>query len=385
MIDPDEIRDLKVRDLIGQDAGLFLTRVTNVAPGIIYIFNQHTQSNEYTNRSLGATLGFSAKELVEMGSNVMSMLCHPDDLNTIFSHFGNVRTLKDGEVASCEYRIRHKNGKWVWLLSHDTVFDRAQDGTVLRHIGIASDITPQKEAEEKAVAERMKATTINDELRAFSYSMSHDLKSPSNTLHLLLNEMLTNHGDTLGPDALDLLDMSLETVNRMRQLVDDVLNYTSVIDRELQAEPVALNVIVAEVLEDLRALTEASAAQVTVCELPIVMADPMQMRVLLQNLIENAVKFHRPNETAKVKIFATNPPDLNTCTLTVADEGIGVPASKHEQIFTIFKRLHTNADFSGSGLGLAICRRVAANHDSKITLVSELGHGAAFSVGLIRA
>lgn len=385
MTNPDELSGGKVKDLTSHEAALFLTRVTNVAPSVIYIFNQQTQSNEYTNRSLGETLGYSAQEIKNMGANMLPSLCHPDDLDAIVAHFGNIRTLKDGRTASVEYRMRHKNGNWVWLLSHDTVFDRAKDGTVLRHIGIASDITPQKEAEEKANAEKLKATSINDELRAFSYSMSHDLKSPSNTLHLLLNELQSNYGDTMGADALDLLDMSIETVNRMRQLLDDVLSYTSVIDREIQTEPVSLNALVANISQDLHALSQNAAFEILVSDLPDVIADPLQLRVMLQNLLENAVKFHPPNEVAKVKVYAANAPDINTCTVTVEDNGIGVHPSKHDQIFTIFKRLHTNADFSGSGLGLAICRRVAANHDTKITLVSELGHGAAFSVGLVKA
>lgn len=373
---------LAERDLINWDAAPFLKKVTEVAPGIIYIFNQHTQSNEYSNRSLGATLGYSIEEVRQMGAAMFPMLCHPDDLPVIGTHFERLKTLGNEEIARTEYRMRHKNGDYVWLLSHDTVFDRAMDGSVLRHIGLASDITKQKHAEEKAIEEKLRATTTNDELRAFSYSMSHDMKSPSNTLNLLLTELIESHGSTLDPDAANLVDMALATVTRMGQLIDDVLNYTRVIDRDLEVGKVVLNTLIAEILADLRAHTHSNRHEITVENLPDIQADQMQMRILFQNLIENALKFHAADKPAQVRISAAEGPDLKKCRITVEDNGIGIHPTKHEQIFTIFKRLNSNMDFSGSGLGLAVCRRIAANHGATITLASEPGQGAAFSVNL---
>lgn len=368
--------------LVNWDATPFLKKVTDIAPGIIYIFNQETQSNEYSNRSLGVTLGFSEEEVIEMGQNMIPMLCHPDDLQRVIAHFGKIGTLKDGEVARVDYRMRHKNGDWAWLVSHDTVFDRSADGKVLRHVGVATDITAQKEAEERAIAEKLKATTTNDELRAFSYSMSHDMKAPSNTLHLLLTELLETHRDSLDPDAIELLDMSLLTVNRMGGLVDDVLNYTRVIDRDLTVEAVPLGPLIRDCLADLHALVQEADAEIEVSDLPVIQADRMQMRILFQNLIENALKFREPGKPARIKIFADTSLEWETRCITVADSGIGIDPTKHEKIFQIFKRLNAAFEFTGSGLGLAICRRIAANHGSTITVESKKGKGSAFTVEL---
>lgn len=369
-------------DVFEQDTTPFLEKVTNIAPGVIYIFNQKTQSNEYSNRSLGETLGYSAAEVKELGAGLIPNLCHPDDLPGVLAHFERLPLLESSEIARVTYRMRHKDGQWVWLLSHDTIFERAEDGSVLRHVGIASDITAQKLAEERAIAEKQRATAINEELRAFSYSMSHDMKSPSNTLNLLLTELLDSHGDTLDPDAISLLDMSLETVNRMRVLVDDVLNYTQVIDREIKFEPVDLNTLLGDIFNDLRALKETAHASLSATDLPVVMADAMQLRILLQNLVENAIKFHAPGVPPEVAISVAVKPEINKCWITVTDKGIGIEPAKHDQIFTIFKKLNGTMDYQGTGLGLAICRRIANNHHSEITVVSEQGEGAAFTFGL---
>lgn len=376
------VKTLSDKGLIHWDAAPFLKKVTDVAPGIIYIFNQHTQSNEYSNRSLGETLGYSAKEVLDMGAGLMPMLCHPDDLAKIGGHFELLKTLKNGDIARTEYRMRHKDGHWVWLMSHDTVFDRAADGSVLRHIGLASDITAQKEAEQRAINETYKATTTNDELLAFSYAMSHDMKAPSNTLGLLLSELLECHGDSLEPDAVELLDMALVTVQRMGLLIEDVLNYTRVIDHDLEIESVSLHQLIHEVLGDLQDVAAQTQAEIQVDALPDVRADAFQMRILFKNLIENAIKFHSPGSPARVRIYAPSSPDFKYCTVTIEDSGIGIDPAKHQQIFTIFKRLNAPVDFTGSGLGLAICRRIAANHSTQIMLRSELGEGSAFSIGL---
>ena len=134
----DEIAD---EGLGTWDAMPFLEKVMGIVPGIIYIVNQKTQSNEYSNRSLGELLGFNSSEIQAMGDDFFPQVCHPEDLPKIFEYFGGLQSMKDGEVCRIEYRMRHKLGHWVWLLSYDTIFERDADGAVLRHIGMATDVT----------------------------------------------------------------------------------------------------------------------------------------------------------------------------------------------------------------------------------------------------
>lgn len=379
------LKDVAVVGLSHWDAAPFLKKVTDIVPSIIYIFNQTTQSNEYSNRSLGESLGFSAQDVQEMGAGLMPTLCHPDDLARVGAHFAALSDARDGEVLQVEYRVRHKDGNWVWLLSHDTVFDRDTSGQVVRHIGVASDITAQKTAEERARAEHLKARTVNDELRTFSYAMSHDMKAPSNTLNLLLTELLETHRDTLDPDAIELTELALGTVAHMGNLVDDVLNYTRVINQDFVLTSVPLNALLNQVTEELDGIIRHQGGVVDIADLPLVAADATQLRIYFHALIENAMKFHKPETIPRVSITCSMTKDLKSYDITVRDNGIGIDTSKHEQVFKVFKRLNTAPGHSGTGLGLAICRRIAANHGSTITLVSSPAQGAAFTIRLPKA
>ncbi len=142
------------------EADAFLAKITKVIPGIVYVFNQKTQSNEYTNTTLADILGYSSAELIELGDALFPTLCHPDDLPRIGEYFASLQHLVDGTTVSIEYRMRHKSGHWVWLLSNDTVFDRDEDGAVHRHIGVATDISQQKTSETAIAATRDELETV---------------------------------------------------------------------------------------------------------------------------------------------------------------------------------------------------------------------------------
>ena len=111
--------------------------------------NHQTNSNEYSNRSIAELLGYTPAEVIEMGDAFFERVIHPDDLPRIPAHFGALAAMPDGAYAAWEYRGHTKDGDTVWLRSIDAVFERAEDGSVLRHIGIALDITVEKEATER--------------------------------------------------------------------------------------------------------------------------------------------------------------------------------------------------------------------------------------------
>ena len=363
------------------DALPFLEKVTKVAPGIIYVFNQKTMSNEYSNHSLPESLGYSIAEIQHLGAEFMPSLCHPDDLPNVYAHFGTIQALADGAVAEIEYRMRHRDGHWVWLLSKDTVFDRDTDGTVLRHIGVAIDISAQKHAEAIALRETRLADATNQELRTFAYAMSHDLKSPSNTLAMLLSELgrSIEHGDS--EETAEMLALSNETVSRMQRLIEDVLRYTRIIGCVEATVAVDLNKTVADVLNDLSAEIRAASVKIDLGELPSVHGTESQLRILFQNLVTNAIRYRAPAIDPVIGISSTVTPD-GQAAISVSDNGIGIDTAKHEHIFKLFARLHREQEFPGSGLGLAICKRVATNLGGTISVDSEPGKGSVFTVTL---
>ncbi len=368
--------------VLGWDAQSFLQKITSVAPNIIYVFNQKTQSNEYSNHSLGERMGYSPSEIQAMGADLMPMLCHPDDLSEMFSYFGDLRKMADGQVSTLEYRMKHRDGHWVWLHSHDTIFERDENGEVLRHIGTATDITAQKEAEARALLEKRIADEANDELRSFAYSVSHDLKAPSNTLSMLLSEMETALANDDKDDLADLLASGDETVTRMGVLIEDVLHYTRVIDGGGPHAKCDLSKIADDVLVDLRAQISSSGAEIETGPLPVISGNEAQIRILLQNLVVNAIRYQPAGATPKVWISSETDPVARQLTLRVRDNGIGIDPKLQERIFTMFARLHREQDYPGTGLGLAICRRIATNHGGVISVESAPGEGSVFSVTL---
>ncbi|MEM7718963.1 MAG: ATP-binding protein [Pseudomonadota bacterium] len=361
---------------------LIFDRALRLLPSIAYIFNQETQCNEYANRNIGEVMGYTEAEIQAFGANLMATLSHPDDLPDVLQHFKRISRLRDGEVASVEYRIRHKDNRWVWFLSMDTVFDRDAKGRVRRHLGAAADITRQKEAEERAVAATHAAEVANEDLRAFAYSISHDMKSPSNTLHLLLSELHKTHSEAMDSDARQLVDHAIETVDSMQRRILRVLDYTRLIDQKYAFGPVSLDTVLVSVLSDMAADIKATGAQIDVGPLPLVSGAEEELKILFQNLISNAIKFRKEGRTPHVRIRDTSDPEESELSITVSDNGIGVPEKSFALVFEMFKRLHSERTFEGSGLGLAICRRIAISHGGDIFLNSEMGEGSAFTVQL---
>jgi len=310
---------------------------------------------------------------------------HPEDLNLVGPHFEILSALPDGEIAQLEFRVKHKEGGWVWLLAHETVFQRDESGAVIRHLGVASDITLQKNAQEEALEKRRQADVANEELRAFSYAMSHDMKSPSTTLTMLLEQLKDEHWSSLDADGRKLLDFSLQTTTRMRDLVEDVLKFTMVVGEQLQLGHVDLQPIVEDVIDDLKGDIEACDAKIIVNRLPAVQGSELYLRILFQNLIANAIKYRKPSVKPSISIGCRDSEDEKMTDLFVTDNGIGIASEHHEKIFGMFERLHMRKEYPGSGLGLAICKRIAVNHGGDITVKSNLDSGSEFCVSLKRS
>lgn len=127
----------------------FLEKVLEVTPNILYIYNQQTQSNEYANKDLFKQLGYSSLEIQAMGADMLPKLIHPNDFEILTNHLENIKNSKDGEIMELEYRMKHKDGKYRWLLSLDTIFERIENTNEVKHIGVATDITQLKEAQQK--------------------------------------------------------------------------------------------------------------------------------------------------------------------------------------------------------------------------------------------
>jgi signal transduction histidine kinase len=259
-----------------------------------------------------------------------------------------------------------------------------QDGTLLTYSDVTDDRLRLEEIRglnTKLLRQISRANSANDELRAFAYATSHDLKAPTNTIALLLSELDCSATSRMTTDDLELLDDLKSTNKRMADLIEDVLEYTNAIGSEIKRTEVDLNEVVSEVLGDIKADIEQSGAQIDISTLPAVNASRGQIRQLLQNLISNAIKFRANGRSPEIQIRPETS-HANTISFSVSDNGIGMPPDLVDRIFTPFSRLHGQQDYEGSGLGLAICQRVAMNHEGNIRVSSEEGAGSRFTITL---
>jgi signal transduction histidine kinase len=225
----------------------------------------------------------------------------------------------------------------------------------------------------------------NRELEQFASVASHDLQEPLRKIEAFGDRLKTRYNDSLDEQGRDFLDRVLVSASRMRSLINDLLNFSRVTTRAQPHELLNLSAIAADVVSDLEGRIGQVDGRVDIGPLPSVEADPVQIRQLLQNLIGNALKFHRPQVPPVVKVtgrMITSPAGKPLCELTVSDNGIGFEEIYLDRIFNVFQRLHGRNEYEGTGMGLAIARKIVERHAGTITARSKPGEGATFIIQL---
>ena len=223
----------------------------------------------------------------------------------------------------------------------------------------------------------------NRELESFAYVASHDLQEPLRKIQTFGDRLKATSAATLDAKGLDYLERMNAAATRMRGLIDDLLSYARVSAQTKPFTRVDLAALAREVLGDLETAIERTGATITLGELPVLDADPVQLRQLLQNLLSNALKFRREDVAPTISVEATVEAGSNRCELRVRDNGIGFEEKYTERIFDLFQRLHgRGGQYEGTGIGLAICRKIAERHGGSIGARSSPGAGATFLVTL---
>jgi signal transduction histidine kinase len=243
------------------------------------------------------------------------------------------------------------------------------------------DVTARRMNEEHLASQRLELQRSNEALEEFASVASHDLQEPLRKIVSFGERLDMAIGATLDGDARTYLDRMLSSAERMRVLINDLLAYSRITANARPFEPADLGQIAAEVVADLDAAILSAGARIEVEPLPVIQADALQMRQLLQNLISNALKYRR-EDVASVVTITASAADGRSCTLAVTDNGIGFKQRYAEQIFKMFERLHGRGQYDGSGIGLAICQKIVHRHGGTISATGRPGEGATFSITL---
>lgn len=272
---------------------------------------------------------------------------------------------------------------------------RAQVEEANRRLGELNATLEDRVAERTAEAEQRARELVrsNRELEQFASVASHDLQEPLRKIRMYCERLPKRLGAPLADEAASDLTRMTNAAERMQRLIDDLLSFARVGSRHREFEPVALQELVAEVVGDLEARIEQLGARIDVGRLPVVSGDSAQLSQLLQNLLSNALKFHREGVAPLIEIRAelveAAPPRFGAesaptarCVLTVSDNGIGFDSKYAERVFSAFERLHSRSDYEGTGIGLSIARKIAWRHGGELTASSSPGQGSTFTLTL---
>jgi PAS domain S-box-containing protein len=286
----------------------------------------------------------------------------------------------DNDIMPKEYRIACKDGMQRIFVVSGIIID---DNLLITFI----DITDRKKAEdeirklnetlEQRVTDRtLQLQEANQELEAFSYSVSHDLRAPLRHINGFVDLVTDNYGDLLPDKGKHYLDVIVNSSRHMGTLIDDLLQFSRTGRQEMQEADLKMNVLLQDVLIQLNHDTEGRNIEWTIADLPNIKGDQPLLRMAWYNLLGNAVKFTRAKNPAEIQIGYTA--DDNEYTFFVQDNGAGFDMRYAHKLFGVFQRLHTTKEFEGTGIGLANVRRIILKHGGRTWAESQLNEGATF-------
>lgn len=251
---------------------------------------------------------------------------------------------------------------------------RDEKGEISGLLGVSHNISSLKRAEEQ----QRKISILESkskEMEQFAYVASHDLREPLLTIQGFAEVIQEDYSDELNEEVQSHLQVILEATKRMDNLIYGLLDYSR-LSKMKQLQEVDVTGIVASVKADLHATIQNTGAIIHSSDLPTIEAYPLELKLVFQNLISNAIKFQKTGETPIIQISCKSIED--GWQFSIQDNGIGMPEKDLDQIFLIFKRLHKKTDYQGTGIGLANCRKIIELHNGEIWATSEIDKGSTF-------
>ncbi len=384
------------------------------------LYDLNVQSGQATvNEEYARMLGYEPATFEETNQKWLERL-HPDDVERVGQVY---RGYLSGTVPEyrVEFRQRTGDGRYIWILSLGRIVEWDESGRPLRMLGTHTDITDRVEAEYKLrhFSETLEQTVrlrtaeleeiqqnlsrsvvdlerrtaqlqaanrslelVNRELEAFSYSVSHDLKAPLRALIGFSELLLARAGSGFDPKSRHYVDVIAEAARQMQQLIDDLLAFSRVGRVELKKEEVDMEELVRGAVASLAAAAADRKVEWRIGPLPRVPADASMLRLVVVNLLDNALKYSRSRAEAVIEVgYAGTFPEHE---FFVKDNGVGFDPRYGEKLFALFQRLHSQKEYEGSGVGLANVQRIVHRHGGRVWAAGRPGEGAVFSFSLPR-
>ena len=310
----------------------------------------------------------------QLGLEWLSQVIHPEDRRRTLEAWTDA--VEDKNPYDIEYRIRRFDGIYRWFKTRGTPL-RDSRGQILRWFGTCTDIEDQRRTTEALRRSNEELRRANEDLNQFAFSASHDLKEPLRMIAIYAQLLQRRYHSKLDAQAQEYIEQAVSGAKRMEMLVNDLLEYTQIVNVTLgETPPVDMAEVVRKAVSNLENALLEAGAEIVVGPLPLVAVREVHLLQLFQNLISNALKY-RTTVAPHIQISAER---CEYCwKICVRDNGIGIDPAYHKQIFRIFRRLHGNRDYPGTGIGLAICQKIVERYEGSIWVESEgENRGSAF-------
>lgn len=298
---------------------------------------------------------------------------HPDD--RINTENAIQQALRGEKEYDPEFRVVLPDGNSRFIKAYSLVQRNAQ-GEPLRMVGINFDISDRRRTEALIQQTTAQLEASNRELEAFAYSVSHDLRAPLRAIDGFSNALMEDYGDKFDEDGRDYFERIRRNIQRMGLLIDDLLRLSRVSRSEMQYSQVNLSSLVEEQIHELQESDPQRQVEAIIAPEIIVSADITLMRVIINNLIQNAWKFTSNHATARIEFGLIKQDEQSV--YFVRDDGAGFDMNYTKMLFGVFQRLHNANEFHGTGIGLATVQRVIHRHGGKVWAEGEVEKGATF-------
>ena len=364
----EEVRQSEIRFRLLIDAVKDYAIISLDANGLVASWNSGAQRLK----------GYSAEEII--GQHVERLYLREDvERGKLAEELR--RAAAEGHVDDEGWRVR-KDGSRFWAEIVTTAL-RGADGELIGFVKIDKDISSRRAAEEQIHELNSQLTqrvdelgSVNRELEAFSYSVSHDLRAPLRHMDGFAHILKEEHSANMVPEAMRYLDRILEAATHMGLLIDDLLNLAQIGRRELKREKVQITSVVKQAIAELPVEAKERNIEWRIEPLAELSCDSGLLKLVFTNLLANAVKFTRKQTISVIEVGSRVADGVPT--IFVRDNGVGFNPQYADKLFGVFQRLHRQEDFEGTGIGLATVQRIVRRHGGEIWAESQLNSGTTF-------